>query len=520
MPTTVSTRAPKPSPRLVLHCPRSALKIAAVSRAASRFPFQLACTVLGWLATAALYRAMGHRALHGFDVHYLLRVIDAGEGISGRHVLYVPAARAVKRLLGLEPYDAMLVTSAAFVALGVVSVYWACRLARATNAQAWVATVMAASLPGVLHFATVAEINGLAFGMESLAWVVFFAVIRAKSPAALALGFVAVGATTGLSAGLHAIGHLQPLVFALVLLVGIGPGRFGARLGWIAITLAAHAFINWASVSGIASAQEAIDRNSTVVRNLAPWVTADQVPRILWQEWLYPLAPLSVLFLVGARSRERTDRRLTLAVGLCAIASWGVSLILLGPLYATERYLPGQVLAEFGAYVFYLIVPGTLIIARTLPLRGAAAIAALTVILGLLHWHSWKRADYREELAAAIRSQAEHTPSHFLVGGHDELTPLVQTAPQTHYRSVYELALELLRTNEQNPAAATLWFDFEFAKAQAEGATWHVTPGALQQLDADPLPALNQLADHLRKRYALRPIPEAQGLQSVQPRRN
>lgn len=191
-------------------------------------------------AALALYLATGQNLLHGFDVFVYLQQVGAGDLEYWLHALYLPTAWAWSELLGgvgVEQYEALRAMSAVAAAIGVFASHRAATALGWSAERAALTAIGCATLPAVVHAATVVEIDAITFGAFATAWVPFARLLRGDRFVAAA----AVGLVTGVASGFHAAGHLGAAALCgLQVTWGWPRRRLRSTLPRAAVLAAAH----------------------------------------------------------------------------------------------------------------------------------------------------------------------------------------------------------------------------------------------------------------------------------------
>ncbi len=466
------------------------------------------------LGVAAVFWLLRQDAMHGLDAYRLVPRIEAGETDHPRHVLYLELAARTYRWIGgpgFGGFDVMRLLAAFAAATGVVATWWAWRGLGLTRTRASLAAIMAALLPGVLHFATTAELNAMTFGSGALAFAMLSRAAAGPSDHALWIRMVPIGVVTAIGAGLHSIGNLTPAMLALFV---PAMGGTGGRRPAILTLLATHTACYLAIVAWAGSVAESVADHTDFVSSLA--VQAGNLPHVLWYEWLYPFAPASVLWLL-AWFGDATGRHLATAAGLSVLGYLAVDTVILGPLVDTGPFLPGGKLTEYGAYALAVIAPLSGLAVRSLPGATAWLATGATLILGGSHWLDQQAQVCNPALRAAIAAAAESPDCTLVVGDYREKDAALAARTDATLLSVPEIAFEVLARGVENPEHLSLWFDLQFRDAEKAGRQMLISPRALEQFADHDAELLRHLAGHLRERYSFTKQPDGQ-LLAIRPR--
>ncbi len=444
-------------------------------------------TALLFAVACAVYVALRQEALHGVDVHGFLDSVYAGEPYHHHHTLYLRLAIAAATALaplGLEPLDALCVLSACGAATAVAIAHRvfgrvAARL-RAAAAAAWLAAT-----PGLMFFATVAEVHAafLPFAMLSL-WL--FVARRGR-----ALRGLVTGLSVGIAASVHATGHLLTPLW-LVWYLATEADRRAVRARLAGSMIAGHVAAALAVGAATAGGEAAAANQAGFVLEFARHFSASQSPLAFLdaavREWLLPFAPVSLLAL-AALARRDTARP---AAVVCAGAAGYVLLSAILLLGADEH----------GAYQLPLAALAALLAARVLPGDLAMAGAVLTALASAVWLHAQDRPHHDPARAQTLSEMAAERPMFFIFDGRREVDTIVRYRVQIPGTSVHDLAASLAPLEAD---AAATQFDALVTGLAASGRTLCFSRGALDRLRRVDHGPVGQLArQHLPNRYALR----------------
>ncbi|MBK8980008.1 MAG: hypothetical protein IPM29_29260 [Planctomycetes bacterium] len=370
------------------------------------------------LVALALFVAVRQSHFYLIDGETFYMLVARGQLRHYAHVLYLPIAGGVARVLGLagvDLFDAMTVASALGAALAAFLAHRAAWLLGAPRGAALAVAAACAGAPACVFFATIIEVHGVFLAFGALAWLAVAVCARApRAPAALALG-----ATTGLAASVHATGHLLPLAAGLVLLAEVRALRAPRRLATFAICGAlGHAAV-WAAIvwlvggSAGGSAHSSLDE---LTRRASLGMLA-HFPLTVRDEWLLPFAPLSALTLTGLFLPH--TRVLAIALHVALLPYLGAALVYLGP-----------VIVENGAYLVPLAFPAAWLGLRVAGVRGVTVAAVCGLAIGLASVRAHDDRPPPGIAAADALALVDDRPAAFLVGSQNEAEDLLLHAPQ------------------------------------------------------------------------------------------
>jgi hypothetical protein len=368
------------------------------------------------LTALGVYVALGQDVFWKGDAQQFVLAIQRGDTTMRAHVLYLPLLSAACGLLApleLGGFRAAVVVSAlgASVAAGILTI--ALAVLGIERRSRLLGALLVALTPGVVFFATVVEIHGMYLAFATLSFLLTAWLERGVTPVKVVL----LALSMVLATGVHATGVLLPVVLLtfflarrgriarrdLVAALAVGVLHFGLVLG-----------LGWWAGTG---------------ENLSIYVRTDRwhlIPSVLLFEWLLPLAPLSVLGLIGLAWRPARSDSVALALG--AVPLLGVS----------WRLVAGD--PELGAYLLPCLLPAAAIAARHLSPRllGIACVLAGTGSWLALSVHERQRADC-VTYAAGLRRACDADRAVLLVGH-----PLEVSATLVHAPKVAIFTLDLL----------------------------------------------------------------------------
>lgn len=413
-----------------------------------RTPTALPETALLTAAAFAAFLLLRQGSSHGYDVYTLLRHLD-GTHSYPQHPAYFPLARLLHALiapLGASAHDTLSLLSALGTALGLGALHRTALLLAPgdRNAARWT-VLIAATLPAVVHFATVVELHGAFFAPAALAWWACARLLARPTPSRAAL----LGALSGAATLVHASGQVLPGLFLLWLWWQgrtRGDARRLVRLGLLAAV--AHAAV-WAM-------------GFTLLRQLWPPLHDDHPAAFLWRlwrespvlpllghsfwwEWLRPFAPMSFAALLGLLFRPA--RPLS---ALILLAAAGYTVLCAIMLYS------GNV--EHGAYLLPLALPLGHLAAHALP-----AALRLPLLLGAIAVNGWllthaERPPADLAFGRAVLAEQAERPLRLLVGDFDELDGVARLDPAIECFQAHIVLEQLRRLRETTAEQVVGWF--------------------------------------------------------------
>jgi len=441
-------------------------------------------------ATSAIALLLQQHAVHHLDMHQVVRSFadPTGRGHYAHFGFQWFAAWIHWTVEGTGISLFAALRTACSIGLGVATFFGhrACLTAGLDRGAAAAAALGAAMVPGVLFFATTAEIHGVFLPFAYLAW---WAVARAgHRPTAAAWG--AAGAATAWAAALHTTGHL---LVAWCLLIG---WQLRPRVAWrhLASLAVAHG-VATLLLRGIdvATLGRADDRAtvSQLGDTLARWDGLGSLPLVAWDEWLVPFAPFGVLFLTGI---VRRPLRPWVALFAVAAATY---------LAVSQALLLG--LVEHGAYALPLALPAAAIAAAALPRAAMWTAVVAAALLG-----AWSVRDQDPiripdpALAAGIATaRAAHPEDTLFLMGWREIDSALLTAQPVWHFVPNEPRFAPFARPDPNPGAALELFDRLVADAERRGGALFLSDGCRDYFTQTPHLAATAAA--IVENYALTP---------------
>lgn len=453
-------------------------------------------------ASLALYLALAQEAFHGLDVHVHVFFLTQGHLEHPIHLLYMKLVGGVwppLRAMGLSPHHALRFLSALGTALGVLCTHRAAARLDLTRRQAICVAALAAIVPAIVFFATVAEIHGVFAAFAGAAWWAWANLMRRITVRAGAW----TGMASGLAASVHATGHLLPGVLGLAALAWWRapwrpvPSRSeevppALRSPWpsLAAVVAVHGLV----AVGLALSLQPIEQSMPLAGQVS--FLANQFANFsrsplanLWHvvrdEWLLALFPLSILGLAALGKRE--CRPLAIAMALALVMYLAISCVLLHDL--NER----------GAYFLPLAFPLALLTTWSLrPLHTVlAGVAALGLAVGQVWTHDRViEADWVRGFAALVREQ----PVALICRDVVEQEAITRVVPDLPFVRVDSLLASADR--EEDYAQFCAVFDVMVAQFERGGRVVLITRPAYEALLATGKPFFVRfLREHLVQHY-------------------
>lgn len=486
------------------------------------------------IAASLLYLTLGSDTFYKTDGTDIVRLLDDRlQGVPGAlwphpwHVGFLPALLAFRDFvytIGLRPDFVQL--GAWFSALGAGLGVGFCHAAFVRLAPAgraiW-ATVCLALAPTVLLFATVVEFHGpLLLPVGIALWWTARLIERPS-----AWGMLVLAACCHAGFLIHGQAMFLPL-WLLVLYLHRRAGWTNRRdLGLAALAGAAHVLLwwglprlwpahygFWADLASGLTAEGSTGRPQSL----------DFLPAILWQEWVRPLLPLSLVPIAALLVRRLRREALVFWLGAAPFV------------YVSVRQLVFE--PEFGAYLLPML-PAAALLAASLPLPkwALATLFALTVA-NRATLAPFRPAEPVDRLAQEVALVAGARQPFVLVGSHRELTVVYATfgiRPERRDPLADERFL-WVRAQASAPAAnftpeQAVGVEQFLKLLAAQGRAVLITRTALASLDApraamlaekatldvpeDAAMAGPRYAAHLRARFELRPTASEQLLELV-----
>jgi hypothetical protein len=378
--------------------------------------------LLWFVGCLVLYLALGHAAFYKTDGPDIVRLLDAHlqTGAPLRHpwhVGFLPALDLFRRGLagiGLTPGYVQLGDwwSALGAALGVACTRAGARRLGLDAGSGRLAAIALALCPATLLFATVVEFHGPLLGLVGLCfWWTTVQVVRPSWWGMVVLGVFCHAAFLIDGQGLFLPAWLLTFFVARRWRNGVqrrdlllGAATAAVHLGlFVAMPRLLPEFYGfWANLGKGLSAEGAMGRPQTL----------DYTPAIFWQEWLWPLLPISVLVFFAPLRRALRLEFAAFLVGLLPFLFVSVRLLVFEP--------------EYGAYMLPMALPAALLVAQVVNARWRM-FAVASLLVGLLPWfgasrdHLKAQAAIDAEFATSVATAAKGKKPYVLVGSAREL---------------------------------------------------------------------------------------------------
>lgn len=447
------------------------------------------------LACCALYWPLHQQAVYGMDAYYLVSFL--AQGIDHPyHLLYLRLVGALQVALepfGCDQYEVMLIGSTLGTAIGVLGVHRAGLILGLGRGAAFSLAALCAVSPAIVFFATVVEIHGVFFAFAGLAWWALARLVRSPTvPWAMALG-----AATGVSSCVHATGHLLLGLVVLVfwgLTLSAGTFRWPRSLALATASAAGHA-LAVVLFATVLEPNALGNQTDFLVSYASRERTVGQLPWTLWNEWLWPFFPLSVLSLPAVRMPKW---RPVLGAMLVALAVYtGVAFFMLAG--TTER----------GAYFLPLVFPAALLTVAISPRPislGAGALSVGLAIAAVLSTDLPQGDD--EAYALGVLELTKVTRPFVLCADVDEVFPIMRKAADVPCVGLYQLVGQIEREGYDLHRFSTT-FDAMVGALHADGRTFYFTRSAYSALALTDHEVLGPFfTQHLPSRYLFTPVHE------------
>ena len=373
----------------------------------------------GWLLSGAAllaYVLLGQVTWFGDGPALLL-----GSGAAAtNHMAFMPLLNAVAGALeglGVSVYRAALLIGASGSAFAVLCAHVGVGLMGGERRERILVALLVASAPPILFFATVVELHGLFAGFLGL--VALVAAWYRAAPGVLRAHLL--GAASGLSYLAHSTGALLPmLLLPLCLLAATRRERIlhAALLcvGHVSVIVILNVLVRAEAGQGAEIAGWEFFRRCVELALDRP----EGIPRVLWNEWLFALLPLSgLLHLCLLRSRAR---RAALWLHLSLLGYLAFVFLILSSFWPSER----------GAYLLPFVFPAAWLTVRAFGTRVAVLALLVSMALGLGGIVTHDRSAELRELASALRTElgTQENEAFFLMVTHDDVGARYALAPE------------------------------------------------------------------------------------------
>ena len=460
---------------------------------------------------------------HGLDAYSFLSHLDRGVWQNPRHPLYLPIVGVVVAVLGplgVTTATAAALASALGAGLGAGFLHRACAAFGMCRRDALMTTATAMSCFGVLYYGSMVEVHGVFLMPAGLAWWLLARWLARPTAWSAAL----LGGATGLAAATHATGHLLVPLFLLMAAARAQQwtevlGRWPSLLSW-ALLHAAFGFGLRRLLLPAAILDDLQPESSpaTYFAFLGGLGTEwREFPRVLWNEWLMPFAPISLLAPLALVRAPL--RRLAVAFSLALLGYLAFTTVLLAPAaaLALPAYVPPFAMLEYGAYFLPLLLPAAILARAVVPPRFGMLLPACGLVLALVVGMGWERQPGDPGLGRDILAVVDDD-ARVLLGGYRELDSALSLRPDcisepTHGEPrsvlpVYGLHLWLARIPEFRAYdKVTLWFDVQVQQVRGKGGRLILSDEAMALLRETGDGLLDRLVkEHIPAHYRLVPI--------------
>ena len=271
------------------------------------------------------------------------------------HFLLLPMARkalVAGDALGVHPLRAMVAAISLVAAVGVLVAHRTMVVLGGRRAECAVGAALVASVPSAVFFGATFEVQGMLFGVATFGWWAAARLLRAPRWWNVAV----LGVATGLTALVHATGHMLTLPLAAFVLAGLAQGKVFERLR-------PRVLVTWAVVGAVAHAGTFLGGDLfglpvlQGIENASGFTTTMRTePRAiwpaLWHEWLVPYAPVGVLWVTAVRHSKLRLQVLAL-LPVLALYLWMAHKVMLTVWWTEDPPHP----TEHGGYLLVWSVP-------------------------------------------------------------------------------------------------------------------------------------------------------------------
>jgi hypothetical protein len=435
------------------------------------------------IAAVALcaYLATGQNLFHGFDDFHYLRSVVVGDSSYTLHALYLPTASMWSRFLawfGIDAYEAMRALSSFAAAVGVFASHRAAARCGFDREGAALVAIGCASLPAVVHAATVIEIDALTFCGFCCAAVPFATLLRHDAWRAAA----AIGFCTGCTSAFHAAGHVGLLaLFGLYVCAGWPRRSFATGLSRGFVMITAHATI----VGGIALRADLSGQATMVENSVALALAWRELPRVLLDEFLLPYAPFVPLVFLLCWWRGYRSTAIALAA-VCAgylllaasVKAWFAPLAPFGPQLGCER----------GSFLIGLAPILVLASVSVFPRWLARISVLLAAISGFTQQQLADWPDDPPDFCPGFLAATERRPCFVLFADAREMALITRRQPAVPGMVLGALHVQLAAARAGGAPvpeeAVTFWIAAEASHQLALGREFVITDGAWTAMEA------------------------------------
>ena len=438
----------------------------------------------------AVYLVLGQRTFHANDGPGFVYYLAHDQLSHALHFLYLPILGFVRDAFGWTGLDTVglaTLASALGTAIGVVWLHAAAAGLGCGRGDSLVVAAAVGLLPGVLFFATVVEVHGVYLAFAGLGWWCVSRAVPAPTPGRVVL----VGCASALGASVHASGQLLAPLFAGFLVASWRDVPWRRRLAAGGAVLAVHAVAVFVIAAAVRPPGGGVVSQAGYFEQwLRPFQLAE-LARSVWNEWLWPFAPFSLLWLAAFRKPGLVPEALATAgpvlLGLTAA-------FVLIPMPADNP--------EHGAYLFGMAFPAVLLTVRSVarPLvLAAVAVGATVGVADVVRHDTWVVTQDDRVLGMTALERGWL----LIAADDDQARSLLLVVPELDTFGVFDLSAQAHAAGA-GPAGLAALFDALVARAKADGRPLWISDRALALWEDGPDELSRRfVAEHLRSRYRL-----------------
>jgi hypothetical protein len=366
------------------------------------FWFAIALGVLLLVAQGSFYKA---------DAQRLVLRLTNGDLNYPHHKLYLPLLFGFSKLLSPLHLSAFFVarTFSAFgVALGVALSFASFRVLGASLSVSRLSAAGTLFIPSVFFFGTTVELHGPFFAFAGLSFFLWaFLVKRSLQRGQTQLVAILLGASTAFASGVHASGMILPALLVPWFLARTWK-QPGPKLIPLGLFLACHGLLLLLLANPGHSAaflQEGFHHPMGI----------EELPGILWYEFLWPFLPFSFTFLLALRYKSARAEVFAFLVALVPYLGGSLRLIAGDP--------------EFGAYLLPLAPLAAYLSVRAL--RGYVLLLILPALWVQVSFRQiFEREQAYETRVDGLFTATQKKPGLLLIGDPEEFSAFLAKAPE------------------------------------------------------------------------------------------
>ncbi|MFQ5504944.1 MAG: hypothetical protein ACE5F1_09145, partial [Planctomycetota bacterium] len=325
---------------------------------------------LVFLCFFAVFALLRQGCFYKHDGWAFLEGLQGSVWESHTHYLYLPFGKlftVIGSWIGLDGFTAAGLYSGFGAAAGLAFHYPSLRLLGLKRSDALLVTLLAGFSAPVLFFATVIEIHGPFLAFAGIAFLATASLVERPSYRRAVL----LGLAIALARGVHASGILLVVVFLPWFLVRVRMGlRAALPLALTAALCAAAGVLLLGALVPLLGGPKEPESLGDILESVGGiGVGLGPLASIVWEEWLKPYFPVSLLLLCALFARKQRATAALLLLGTLPYFFLALRIIVNNP--------------ERGAYLLPLLLPSSLLAFELASRRLTALCVIVSALLAV-----------------------------------------------------------------------------------------------------------------------------------------